>query len=206
MRIEISTPGLRDVIAELSKYPASVGRKHFRMALNAAAGLTKQAATVYMPKDTGAARRSLRVKVVIPAFSYNVAHQDKPARATVGVGRGLRRRMPRKNRYTVKQTEKISTSQGLRWAVQGPSTYLHFIEKGSKSHLVRAVNGRVLSSGKATFGRRATIKARGSHPMQNAWRQTNSLAANRMLSKISQGLEVEAALAYQKSLRAKRKG
>lgn len=202
MRIEISTPNLGSVLQELSKFPASVGRKHFRMALNAAAGLTKKAAEVYIPRETGTAKRSLRVKVVVPAFSYNVAHHDKPARVTVGVGRGIVRRIPRIGKGKTSKI-RVSTSARFRGRVQGPSAYMHLIENGSKSHTVKAVNSKVLSNGKATFGRRSVIRAQGSHPMQNAWRQTNSIAAARMISKLEQGLQTEAALAYQKTLRVK---
>lgn len=202
MKIYVTTPGIKAVLAELSKYPASVGRKHFRMALNAAAGTTKKAAEVYMPRETGTAKRSLRVKVVVPAFSYNVAHHDRPARATVGVGRGIVRRVPRIGKGKSSRI-RVSTSARFRGRVQGPSAYLHLIEKGSKAHAVSVVNARLLSNGKSVFGKRVNIRARGTHPMANAWRQTNSIAEGRMIAKLQQGIAAEAALAYQKSLRVK---
>lgn len=200
MRIEISTPNLGSVLQELSKFPASVGRKHFRMALNAGAGVTKTAIAANLPTETGLARRALRVKVVIPAFSYNVKHHDKPARAMVGVSRKVKRRMPRKLRGSI-ATASVKQSTSNRFAMfgQGPSAYLHLIENGSKYHVVNAKRKRILSNGETPFGRWSVLRARPKKPVGRAFDQTKLTSQSRIMEKLLKGISEEAAIAYAKT-------
>lgn len=199
MRIEISTPNLGSVLQELAQFPARVGRKHFRMALNAGAGITKTAIGANLPSESGLARRALRVKVVIPAFSYNLAHQDKPARATVGVSRQVKRRMPRKLRgSSARAAVKQSTSARFAAYSQGPSAYLHLIENGSKYHVVNAKK-RVLSNGETPFGRWSVLRARPKKPVSRAWDTTKSTSEARIMEKLLKGISEEAAIAYAKT-------
>lgn len=200
MKIEISTQNLQDVLQELSQFPARVGRKHFRIALNAGAGLTKSAIASNMPRDTGLAARSLRVKVVVPAFSYNVAHHDKPARATVGVSRQVKRRMPRKVRGSMALASvKQSTSSRFAGQSQGPSAYLHLLENGTQYHVVNARKKQVLSNGEKPFGRWSVLRATPKKPVARAWAATKSTSEARIMGKLLEGIAKEAAIAHAKT-------
>ncbi len=89
MSVTVRLQGMKEAVAALSQLEGRVKFKHLRIALNAAMGPVKRQAIANAPRGTGLLAKSIRVKVKIPAASYNPKHHDKPAYGLVGPGRGI---------------------------------------------------------------------------------------------------------------------
>src|SRR5688572_15201680 len=89
MTLAMKITGLREAQRALQEVPRRTYHLHLRKALNKAGGMLRNAASNFARVDTGLLKKSLKVKVKIPAASFNAAHHGKPAYAVIGPGRGF---------------------------------------------------------------------------------------------------------------------
>jgi hypothetical protein len=122
----------------LNQLPRNVQHRQLRIALNAWGGEVRNVAKRSAAKETGILRRSLRVKVKIPAASFNPTHRTKPAYVVVGPGKGIVGPARRNSRGQLRSTSlKRATKTVLTGGTiytRRPSRYAHLVEKGVKGH------------------------------------------------------------------------
>lgn len=162
MSLNMQIVGVREALAALEEVPRRVLNLHLRKSLNKAGGMLRTAASQFAAIDTGLLKKSLKVKVKIPAASFNVAHHGKPAYAVVGPGRATGRMMRQTRRgfrgHGKAQREflsQVKLQRGLgargrdirRGALhvtfgkysdatfRSPSRYAHLVEKGTRRGL-----------------------------------------------------------------------
>lgn len=151
--------GVPEAIRNIEQLPIRLRNKHMRIALNAGAGLIRDAAKPFVPVDSGLLKKSLAVKVKIPQASTNSDHWDKPSYAVIGVRRrsgkflartkkgrlrgygNANRELKRARAFevsgqTARQREveavRFTRSMFPRSEYRNPSRYAHLVEKGTK--------------------------------------------------------------------------
>lgn len=172
--------GLDQAMRSMSHLTPKLRNQHMRIAMNAALGVIKKRMVANAPKDTGLLKKSLRVKVKIPAASYDVRHHDLPPWGLVGPGRRVV--------LYVSKTGKIS-GKTLSAAVT------QIFKKGG-SIAGRVERGKPVMK-KATryahFAEKGRQGKGGSQFMQSAAQQGAAEAAAKFTSKIREGLHKVAA-------------
>lgn len=192
--------GVQDVLDAFADLPRTVRNKHMRIGLNAAAGVIRDMAVTFAPKESGLLRKSLKVKVRIPEASHNAAHHSKPAYAVVGPGRNMGRILKRKNlrgfgegqrdlkaeRVRLKADGTIAPLNREREAVRfvkasfkgviyrNPSRYAHLVEGGTKPHMA---------------GKRKHPGSRAQHFLQRAVSFAGPVAQAKMIGKLKDGIQ-----------------
>ena len=154
--LRLQIVGVQDTINAFRDLTRTVRNKHMRIAMNAGAGVIRDAAVANAPKETGLLKKSLKIKVRVPDASFNAAHHGRPAYAVIGPARGVVSRVA-----NVKGTVKtITTRQAIKRSFGGggfttrrPSRYAHLVEKGTRAHTITAKNSGLLSDGQRVFGR-----------------------------------------------------
>lgn len=124
--MQIQLKGNEQAIANLGQLPRRVALRHLRITLNAAGGTVRNAAKAMAPRESGALRGSLRVKVKIPDASWDVKHHGKPAYAVIGPGRGITKPVVRRKGRVRLAGKKAA---GLPVKLRKPSRYAHLAEK-----------------------------------------------------------------------------
>jgi hypothetical protein len=129
MTLRIQIFGVNELKGALLDLPRSIQNKTMRIALNAGAGVVRDAAVARAPKETGLLGRAQKIKVKIPNASYNVAHHGKPAYAVIGTSRRVvsavgRTAQGKVRRISDKRATKIVLGGG-RVMTRAPSRYAH---------------------------------------------------------------------------------
>jgi len=170
--VKVELHGFKEAAAKLRALPRAIGLRHKRIALNAAAGVIRDAAKVLANKETGLLGKSLSVKVKVPEASRNAKHHGKPAYAVIGASRKMIRPVNRTAKGKLKAVGAARARKLNITTVRKPSRYLHLVEKGHKT----PGGGFV----------------RGSGFMAKAARRAGPLAARKGIQKIQQGIAAEA--------------
>ena len=192
MTLILRVGGVQDCISAFRDLPRTVRNKHMRIAINAGAGVIRDAAVSNAPKESGLLKKSLKIKVRVPEASHNPKHWGRPAYAVIGPARHVVSRVA-----TVKGIVKtITTRQAIRRSFGGggftqrrPARYAHLIEKGTRPHRIKATNARVLSDGATVFGR--AVKHPGTKAQSflgKAVRSSGAAAQQKILRKLHDGI------------------
>lgn len=192
MSLRIHVTGVQDTINAFRDLPRTIRNKHMRVALNAGAGVIRDATVANIPSESGLAKKSIKIKVRVPDASFNTKHHGRPAYAVIGPARGVVGRVARiKGRVktiTTRQAIKRSFGGG-GFTTRRPSRYFHILEKGSKPHGIKVKDKRVLSSGEVVFG--AVVKHPGTKPqapLGKAVRSSGAAAQQKVLRKLHDGI------------------
>lgn len=161
----IQVTGVREALNAFRELPRRIGLKHLRIGLNAAGGVIRDRAVSLAPKETGLLKKSLGVKVKIPAASYNAGHHDKPAYAVIGPKRNFVRLV------TIGRTGARTT---------GAKRALKLLGKGQAVRARRPARYAHLAEKHQSF-------------INAAWRQAGEQAVSRISEKLSAGFIQEAA-------------
>lgn len=186
-RLNVQIVGIEQAIRNLQELPKGLQRKHMRIAMNAAGGVLKTAAVSRVPRQTGLLKRSLSVKVK--------ANKRGEWFAAVGPKRGMKVGVRTTAKGTLRAMSAAKTKslaaagETVRYA--NPARYAHLAEKGTKAHIVRATNKRVLAGGGNIYGRQVTIRARGSRFLQIAATVAGPQASAKAVQKLLDGIEHE---------------
>jgi HK97 gp10 family phage protein len=192
MTLVLRVGGVQDTLNAFRDLPRAIRNKHMRIAMNAGAGVIRDAAVANAPKQSGLLRKSLKIKVRVPDASYNVKHHGKPAYAVIGPARHVVARVA-----TIKGVVKtITTRQAIKRSFGGggfttrrPSRYAHLVEKGTRPHGIKAKSGGLLSNQQAVFGR--SVKHPGTkpqRPMARAVQSSGEAAKNKVIQKLHDGI------------------
>lgn len=142
MTLRIQVLGVRETVATFQELPRSIRNRHMRIAMNAGAGIVRDAAVARAPRETGLLGRAQKIKVKIPDASFNAAHHGRPAYAVIGTSRRVvsaigRTAKGKVRRISDKRATKIVLGGG-RVAFRKPSRYAHLAGKSGKQWLVQA--------------------------------------------------------------------
>lgn len=121
--------GIPETLKAFDELPKRMRVKHLRIALNAAAGLIRDAAKARVRRESGLLAASLKTKVAIPDASYNVKHHGKPAYAVIGPARNVVGPVLNGKVLSVRKATKHVLSGG-KVETRRPSRYAHLIERG----------------------------------------------------------------------------
>jgi hypothetical protein len=169
-QLRVEFPNLKQALRALDEFPRGIRRKWTRMALSAGAGVLRDAAKRYVPKETRLLERSLGVKVSIPR------NPNRPAYALVGArrrqGRVVASVKGQVRTLTARGTTKRLQS-GRKARFRDPVRYLHLVE-----------NPHVIRGGGMT---------EGSHFLAKALANAGQAAEAKAISKIKEGVQVESA-------------
>ncbi len=184
--------GVQDVLDAFKDLPRAVRGRHMRIGLNAAAGVIRDMAVTFAPRQTGLLRKSLKVKVRVPETSYNAAHHSRPAYAVVGASRKVVALTQTSKAGLKLITLKKLSKKGFRGNLiqkRRPSRYSHLVERGTKGHRITAKNVGGLSSGDVFFGRSVRHPGtRGQHFLQRAVSFAGPVAQAKMIRKLKDGI------------------
>jgi HK97 gp10 family phage protein len=192
MTLVLRVGGVQDTLNAFRDLPRAIRNRHMRIAMNAGAGVIRDAAVANAPKQSGLLKKSLKIKVRVPDASYNVKHHGKPAYAVIGPARGVVGRVA-----TIKGVVKtITTRQAIKRSFGGggfttrrPARYAHLVEKGTRAHGIKATNAKVLSDGATVFGR--AVKHPGTKAqsfLAKAVRSSGAAAQGKVIAKLKDGI------------------
>lgn len=192
MTLVLRVGGVQDAINAFRDLPRSVRNKHMRIAMNAGAGVIRDAAVANAPKETGLLKKSLKIKVRVPDASFNTQHHGRPAYAVIGPSRKVVG-LTQTSKAGLKLTSlKRLTKKGFRGNLvqrRRPSRYAHLVEKGTAPHGIAAKTVGLLSSGTAIFGR--SVKHPGTKAqsfLAKAVRSSGAAAQNKVIQKLRDGI------------------
>jgi hypothetical protein len=122
---------------------------------------------------------------------------------------GARKRFKRAVRFTKKgkiigigkQKAAALEAGGVKLRFQSPSRYAHLVEKGTKAHVVRAKNAKVLARSGTIFGKQVTVSARPKPFLEPTVRSRGPAAIAKHNKKMADGIEQERKKALAKSVR-----
>lgn len=166
----IHVAGVPQALAAFRELPRRVGIKHLRIGLNAAGGLIRDRARALAPKESGLLKRSLAVKVKIPAASYNSAHHSKPAYAIIGPKRNFVRAVAKTSKgFRTKGAAGIAKAHlsGKTVTLRRPSRYAHLAEKhqsfinAAERQVASAAVSKMAAKLKAGFAQESAALAKG---------------------------------------------
>lgn len=192
MTLVLRVGGVQDCISAFRDLPRTIRNRHLRIAMNAGAGVIRDAAEANVPSSSGLLKKSLKVKVRVPDASYNAKHHGRPAYAVIGPARNVTGRVALvKGRYkTLTTRQAINRSfGGGGFHVRRPARYAHLIEKGTKPHGIKAKNAGLLSNSEAIFGR--SVKHPGTKAqsfLSKAVRSSGAAAQQKILRKLHDGI------------------
>lgn len=89
MTLVLRVGGVQDCISAFRDLPRSVRNKNLRIAMNAGAGVIRDAAAANVSSSSGLLKKSLKIKVRVPDASYNSQHHGRPAYAVIGPARSV---------------------------------------------------------------------------------------------------------------------
>lgn len=126
MRLHASLTNQRAALRALDYFPRGLRNKWLRISLSAAGGILRDAASRYVRVRTRLLKRSLGVKVKVPA-GWN-------AYVLVGARRGMKRPVVRGKggrlrAITDKRAAKLRTKGAAVNRYQNPTRYAHLVEK-----------------------------------------------------------------------------
>lgn len=129
MTLRIQVLGIRETVAAFQELPRHVRNRSMRIAMNAGAGIVRDAAVARAPRETGLLGRAQKIRVKIPDASFNKAHHGRPAYAVIGTSRRVvsavgRTAKWKTRRISDKRATKIVLGGG-RVQVRKPSRYAH---------------------------------------------------------------------------------
>lgn len=179
MRIQVV--GTEKTIAAFRKLPVRMQFKHIRIALNAGGGVIRDRAKQVVLKDTRILSRSLSVKVKIPNASYNVEHWGKPEYAVIGASR----------RFSAAVT---STASGGKKILSTRKAIFNAAFKGQT--IQRRVPSRYAHLVENPHRTRGGGSAMGYSFLDTAVRTEGAVAQSKMIRKLEQGIQQEAAALY----------
>jgi hypothetical protein len=186
MTLNVQLVGVKECIDVLKHLPASVQRKHMRIAMNAAGGLLKTGAVSRVPQRTKLLKQAMSVKVT--------QKRNGEWYAVVGSKRGMKRALRITRKGTIKALGKRATSN-LKFTPGAssarhvdPARYLHLAEKGTRSHVVSVKNKKVLAGNGGIWGRRVTIKARGSRFLETTANTSGPAALDKAITKLREAI------------------
>lgn len=135
MTLVLRVGGVDECLRAFADLPRTIQNRHMRIAMNAGAGVIRDAAVANAPKETGLLKRSLKIKVKVPNASYNAAHHGRPAYAVIGP----QRRVVGVKTYTKSGKARkgirkllLKPGQKLATTLRRPSRYAHLVERGTK--------------------------------------------------------------------------
>jgi hypothetical protein len=184
--LNVKLEGVNECLAALRNLPLNVQRKHMRVAMNAAGGVLKTGAVSRVPQRTKLLKQSMSVKVTQKRSGewYTV----------VGAKRGMKRALRLTSKGTTKALGKRATSN-LKFTPGGggqryydPARTAHLAEKGTRSHVVSVKNKRVLAGNGGIWGRRVTIKARGSRFLETTANTSGTAALAKATTKLREAV------------------
>lgn len=129
MTLRLQVLGINDLKGALLDLPRGLRNRHMRIALNAGAGVIRDAAVARAPRETGLLGRAQKIKVKIPDASFNAAHHGRPAYAVIGTSRRVvsaigRTAKGKVRRISDRRATKIVLGGG-RVMARRPSRYAH---------------------------------------------------------------------------------
>lgn len=142
MTLRIHVAGIKDCVAAFRELPRGVRNRGMRIAMNAGAGVVRDAAVIRAPRETGLLKRAQKIRVKIPDASYNTAHHGRPAYAVIGTSRRIvaavgRTARGKTRRISDKRATKIVLAGG-RVGVRKPSRYAHVAGRERKLWFIHA--------------------------------------------------------------------
>jgi HK97 gp10 family phage protein len=191
MTLVLRVGGVQDTLNAFRDLPRAVRNRHMRIAMNAGAGVIRDAAVANAPKQSGLLKKSLKIKVRVPDASFNTAHHGKPAYAVIGPAHHVVGHVARIKGVV----KKITTRQAIKRSFGGgavyrrPSRYAHLVEKGTRGHDIKATNAKVLSDGATVFGR--AVKHPGTKAqsfLARAVRSSGAAAQGKVIAKLKDGI------------------
>lgn len=191
-RIEVK--GVPAALRAFDELPRRVRIKHTRIALNAGGGVIKNQYAATAHRQTGLLSKSIGVKVTIPDASFNKKHHGKPAYAVVGVKRKAGRMMRLNKKNVLKgfgAAQKELVAERKRLEKDGKLPPLQR-ERAAVKAVLDKNKGAVYRS-PSRYAHLAGPDRKGAEVLAAAVRQTKDQAGARILEKLRQGLETEAA-------------
>lgn len=131
--------GVDDCIQAFNELPATVHNRGMRVAMNAGAGVIRDAIVANAPKESGVLRGAIKIRVKIPNASFNKAHHGRPAYAVIGPSRRVVRAVAKTAKgFRRKGAAGIAKAQakGLAVRVRKPSRYAHVAGPGRRQQFV----------------------------------------------------------------------
>lgn len=192
MTLVLRVGGVQDTINAFRDLPRSIRNRHMRIAMNAGAGVIRDAAVANAPKETGLLKKSLKIKVRVPDASYNVAHHGRPAYAVIGPSRYVVgptiRKGGKPKLLTIRRAVKYVLGGG-KVQTRSPSRYAHLVERGTRKHNIRPASGKLLSDGNTVFGPLVYHPGtKGQSFLARAVRSSGAVAQNKVIAKLKDGI------------------
>jgi HK97 gp10 family phage protein len=192
MTLVLRVGGVQDTINAFRDLPRAIRNRHMRIAMNAGAGVIRDAAVANAPKETGLLKKSLKIKVRVPDASFNTRHHGRPAYAVIGPARNVVGLTQTSKAGLKLTTVKRLQRKGFRGNLvqrRRPSRYAHLVEKGTRPHGIRAKNVGLLSSGTAIFG--SSVKHPGTKAqsfLSRAVQSSGEAAKQKVIQKLKDGI------------------
>lgn len=132
--MKVQVLGVKETLETFALLPLSVQNMNMRKAMNAGAGVIRDAAVANAPEDTRLLKRSIKIKVRVPNASRNVAHHGKPAYGVIGAARrfvGVQtfRKSGKAGKFKI---VRLKPTQRLATNVKRASRYSHLAERRTR--------------------------------------------------------------------------
>lgn len=183
----VELKGLREAVQAMEGMSDAIKRKYLRIATNAAGGMIKNEAVSRVPQRTKLLKQALGVKVT--------QKRNGEWYAVIGAKRGMKRGVKVSRSGNIRKMGKRTTSN-LRFTPGGqfvrvidPARYIHLAEKGTKSHVVRVKNKKVLSDGGTIYGRHARVSAKPANFLAIAAQRVGAAATAKAVEKLKEQIE-----------------
>lgn len=190
----IRVHGVPQALRTFEELPRRIRFKHLRIALNAGGGVIKNQYVAIAHRQTGLLAKSIAVKVAIPDASFNRQHHGRPAYAVIGTKRKAGRMMRLNKRNVLKgfgAAQKELVAERKRLASDGKLT-----PRKREAAAVKAVLDKhkdAVFRNPSRYAHLAGPNRKGAEVLSAAVRATKDAAGARIIEKLQQGLQTEAA-------------
>lgn len=196
--ITVEIVGVKEAIAGLAQFGKQVRYRVTRDAVNKGSGILRDEARRLAPIESKLLKNNLTIRTFVPK-------NDSGIYCKIGAKRKVKKAVAPGKDGKFKQLggKKLAMTRLSQpvMVYRSPSRYLHLVHFGTKSHLVKPKNKKVLARAGTIIGTSALVKGAKPQPfLDTAARTVGKAASNAAIAKIKQGIDEEARKAAVKGI------